>query len=114
MVPGNNGLKDQVLALKWVQKNIRSFGGNPKSVTIDGFSAGAASVHYHYLSPLSKGKYKFFIILNSFTHICTYFFIDTTSKYALLHLPLCKMKYDVLDILLHLENAFKISKQFEN
>lgn len=56
VVPGNNGLKDQALALKWVKQNIRSFGGNPNSVTIDGFSAGGASVHYHYLSPLSKGR----------------------------------------------------------
>lgn len=55
VVPGNNGLKDQILALKWVQQNIRSFGGNSNSVTIDGFSAGGSSVHFHYLSPLSRG-----------------------------------------------------------
>lgn len=55
VVPGNNGLKDQNIALKWVQQNIRSFGGNPNSVTLDGFSAGGASVQYHFLSPMSKG-----------------------------------------------------------
>jgi len=54
VVPGNNGLKDQSLALKWIQKNIAAFGGNPNSVMITGMSAGGASVHYHYLSPRSK------------------------------------------------------------
>ncbi|CAH1394621.1 unnamed protein product [Nezara viridula] len=57
VVPGNNGLKDQVLALKWIQKNIAAFGGNPNSVTLGGLSAGGASCHYHLLSPLSKGLF---------------------------------------------------------
>nr|CAI5853296.1 unnamed protein product [Callosobruchus analis] len=54
--PGNYGLKDQVMALQWVQDNIENFGGNKDKVTIFGQSAGAASVHYHMLSPLSRGK----------------------------------------------------------
>ncbi|XP_063924412.1 venom carboxylesterase-6-like isoform X2 [Zophobas morio] len=56
-IPGNNGFKDQVLALKWVQENIYSFGGNPGSVTLTGASAGGASVHLHYLSPMSVGLF---------------------------------------------------------
>jgi carboxylesterase type B len=55
-VPGNAGLKDQVMALHWVQQNIKQFGGDPGNVTIFGESAGGASVHYHVLSPMSKGK----------------------------------------------------------
>lgn len=55
VLPGNNGLKDQVAALKWIQQNIVAFGGNPDSVTITGMSAGASSVHYHMISPMSKG-----------------------------------------------------------
>lgn len=56
--PGNNGLKDQTLALEWVQRNIHAFGGDPNKVTIVGLSAGGASVHYHYLSELSEGLFK--------------------------------------------------------
>jgi hypothetical protein len=54
---GNMGMKDQVMALEWVQKNIANFGGDPSRVTIFGTSAGAASVHYHILSPMSKGLF---------------------------------------------------------
>jgi bile salt-stimulated lipase len=57
VVPGNNGIKDQILALQWIQNNVEYFGGNPDSVTISGMSAGGASVHIHYLSPRSKGLF---------------------------------------------------------
>ncbi|XP_044265021.1 esterase B1-like [Tribolium madens] len=56
-VPGNAGLKDMVLALKWVQKNIKNFGGDPNNVTIFGESAGGAAVHFLYLSPKTKGLF---------------------------------------------------------
>ncbi|XP_060877024.1 esterase FE4-like isoform X2 [Metopolophium dirhodum] len=56
-LPGNYGMKDQVLALKWVQKNIGTFGGDPKKVTLFGQSAGSASVGLHLLSPMSKGLF---------------------------------------------------------
>ena len=53
--PANLGLKDIIFALKWVQRNIAAFGGDPEKVTIFGESAGAVAVHLLMLSPAAKG-----------------------------------------------------------
>ncbi|XP_038012062.1 bile salt-activated lipase-like [Motacilla alba alba] len=57
-LPGNYGLKDQHMAIAWVKRNIRAFGGDPDNITIFGESAGAASVSLQTLSPKNKGLFK--------------------------------------------------------
>lgn len=57
VITGNFGMKDQVEALRWVQKNIDAFNGDPDKVTIVGFSAGGASVQLHYMSQLTDGLF---------------------------------------------------------
>ena len=66
IAPGNLGLRDQNLALQWVQNYISRFGGNPDRVTLFGLSAGAQSTNFHVMSPLSKSlfsKVNYFILL---------------------------------------------------
>lgn len=53
---GNVGLKDIVLALQWVQKNIKYFGGDPNNVTLIGNSSGSMLVHCLMMIPQAKGK----------------------------------------------------------
>lgn len=55
---GNYAYMDQIAALKWVQKNITSFGGDPKNITIFGESAGGVSVHSLLTIPQAKGLFQ--------------------------------------------------------
>ena len=55
--PHNRGLLDQIEALRWVQRNIAAFGGDPDQVTIGGQSAGGGSVWALLVSPLARGLF---------------------------------------------------------
>ncbi len=54
---GNYGILDQIAALKWIKKNIESFGGDPDNITIAGQSAGSMIVNCLVASPVAKGLF---------------------------------------------------------
>ncbi|XP_026763417.2 uncharacterized protein LOC113521939 [Galleria mellonella] len=57
LLPGNNGLRDVILALKWIKINIEKFGGDPNKVTLMGSDGGAVLVDILLHSPKAKGLY---------------------------------------------------------
>lgn len=52
------------MALRWIQRNIAAFGGDPNSVTISGYSVGGLSVFMHLLSPMSKDLFHRAIVMS--------------------------------------------------
>ena len=64
-VSGNYGILDQIEALKWIQKNIEQFGGDPNNVTIFGQSAGGGSVRTLCESPLARGLFHKAVIMSA-------------------------------------------------
>ncbi|ODN05053.1 Esterase FE4 [Orchesella cincta] len=80
-IAGNFGGLDQIASLKWVQKYIRGFGGNPGRVTIAGHSAGGAAVHMLMLSPRALGLFHGAII-QSGSAFCDWAINEKPFNYA--------------------------------
>ena len=64
-VSGNYGILDQIEALKWINKNIEQFGGDPDNVMIFGQSAGGGSVRTLCESPLARGLFHKAVIMSA-------------------------------------------------
>lgn len=77
-VPGNAGLKDQLLAMKWITQNAACFNADPANVTAFGESAGAASVHYLMLNPAAEGLFQK-AIMQSGNALCSWALCPVTD-----------------------------------
>lgn len=64
-ISGNNALKDQQLALKWISRNISAFGGDSGNVTLFGQSSGAVSGHLHLFNSVSRKLFHKLIMQSS-------------------------------------------------
>lgn len=74
-IPGNAGLKDQVMALKWVKENIHNFNGDPENITVFGESAGAGSTQFMMMTPQTKGLFHK-AIMQSGSLLCPWSFTE--------------------------------------
>ncbi|VDK84072.1 unnamed protein product [Litomosoides sigmodontis] len=81
--PGNFGIWDQIMALKWVKDNIEYFGGDPDRITVVGQSAGAASADLLSLSPYSRELFNQMVLLGGNAE-CPWAVLDaeTVSNYC--------------------------------
>lgn len=65
-VASNAGLRDQIVALRWIASEISAFGGNPQNITVFGQSAGAKSAECLLASPLARGLFNRVILQSSY------------------------------------------------
>jgi para-nitrobenzyl esterase len=79
---GNYGLMDQQEALRWVQRNISAFGGNPQNVTLFGESAGGLSTLAQLASPKARGLFQQAIVESGTYNLATQSLADAESASA--------------------------------
>lgn len=73
LLPGNNGLRDVILALKWLKENVNSFGGDPSKVTLMGNHDGAGLADVLLHSPKAKGLFSKAILQSGTSWNAMYF-----------------------------------------
>lgn len=81
-VSGNNTILDIFMALRWVQENIKAFGGDPDNVTVFGQSGGSAATRAVLISPLTKGLVHKGILQSGISGIDLHTFGHDTLEYA--------------------------------
>uniref|UniRef100_A0A915EIW6 Carboxylesterase type B domain-containing protein n=1 Tax=Ditylenchus dipsaci TaxID=166011 RepID=A0A915EIW6_9BILA len=64
ILPGNNGLRDQILALEWVRLNAHVFGGDPNNVLLMGQGSGASAASLLALSPSAEGLFQKIMLMS--------------------------------------------------
>ncbi|KAG5679781.1 hypothetical protein PVAND_009319 [Polypedilum vanderplanki] len=104
-IPGNAGMKDQQLVLKFVKENIKNFGGDPNNVTLMGHSSGAGCVGLHCMSETSKGFFHRAIALSG---------SPSFIMYDVKQLDWAKKLAEKLEFKGDLENEREILKFLEN
>lgn len=77
----NNGIRDQIMVLKWVKENIEKFGGDPNKVTLIGEDSGAASATILTMSPLAKDLFHGVIALSG-NALCDQYISSTPMESA--------------------------------
>ncbi|KAI1730492.1 carboxylesterase family domain-containing protein [Ditylenchus destructor] len=63
-LPGNNGLRDQILALEWVKVNAHVFGGDPNNILLMGQGSGASAASLLALSPKAEGLFQKIMLMS--------------------------------------------------
>ncbi|KAL3223133.1 hypothetical protein MRX96_027738 [Rhipicephalus microplus] len=119
-MPGNVGLWDQNMVLKWVRDNIASFGGDPRQVTLGGQSAGATSAALHAVSPHSRYLFKRLITQSGspLSMVLNIFFrgegkfinIAATLGCCDVKIPFTEQRSKVIDCLRKLDASFIMRK----
>lgn len=104
-IPGNAGLKDQILALKWVKSNIANFGGDPNCITVFGESAGAALTHYLCITEQTRGIFHRAILMSGSAISCWAHNGQETHAYPLAKLAGYKGEHDEKLVLEYLKKC---------